>query len=198
MFTGIIEMTGEVVSRARDRLTIVPERSFPRLAIGESISVNGVCLTGESRRGKQITFRLLPETVRVTTLGSLRGGDPVNLERSLKVGDRLGGHLLLGHVDGQGKVVRRVRKGKSLTLEIEASASLIRCLVPKGPIGLDGVSLTLGEVSASRRRRVPDTVFQVHLIPHTARATTLGSKPVGGKVNIELDLVAKYLHRVLY
>ena len=191
MFTGLVEMTGKVAAREAGRLAVIPQKKLAGVSIGESISVDGVCLTVERCRVSQLAFRLLPETVRVTTLGKLRAGDRVNLERSLRVGDRLGGHLLLGHVDGQGKVVRRIPKGDSLTLEIEVPPSLTRCMVPKGPIGLDGVSLTLGP--ALKRNRV-----QVYLIRHTARITTLGSKPVGARVNIELDLVAKSLYHVLY
>ncbi|MBI3616216.1 MAG: riboflavin synthase [Candidatus Omnitrophica bacterium] len=189
MFTGIVETSGTVTGRSSNRLVIHPAHSLKGLSKGESVSVNGVCLTidGQTRRG--ITFRLLPETVRVSTLGKLRSGDRVNLERAMKVGDRLGGHLMLGHVDGQGIVIAKSRRGNSWTLEIKIPASLRSCLVPKGPIGLDGVSLTLDP-------KIREGRIKVHLIPHTAKATTLGEKSVGEYVNVELDLIAKYLRRI--
>ncbi len=190
MFTGIVETLGTVVSCGAGKLVVAPGRPFQRIKIGESICVDGVCLTVDRLNGKKITFRLLPETVRVSTLGTLRRGDRVNLERSLKLGDRLGGHLLLGHVDGQGKVVGRSRAGKTLTLEVEIPPSLALGLVPKGPIGVDGVSLTLDPTI--KRNRI-----QVHLIPHTAAVTTLGSKSVGSRVNLEADLILKYLRGML-
>lgn len=189
MFTGIIETLGTVAGRDSGALVVRPKRPFKGLSRGESISVNGCCLTVERRLGRQISFRLLPETVRVSTLGNLRVGDPVNLERSLKVGDRLGGHLMLGHVDGRGTVVARYKKGRNWTLEIQIPSSLTEFLVPKGPIGLDGVSLTLDPKIQKERVRV-------HLIPHTAKATTLGNNPVGSRVNVEVDLIAKYLRRI--
>jgi len=119
MFTGIIEMIGTVVGRGAGELVIAPRRSLRKLSLGESVSVDGVCLTVDRRAGQKILFRLLEETVRSSTLGALRKGDPVNLERSLRCGDRLGGHLLLGHVDGQGVLVSRSRSGRNLTLGIE-------------------------------------------------------------------------------
>ena len=180
-------MTG----RGSGALVVRPKRPFKGLSRGESVSVNGCCLTVERRSGRQIAFRLLPETVHVSTLGRLRVGDPVNLERSLKVGDRLGGHLMLGHVDGRGTVVARAQKGRSQTLEIEIPSALAGFLIPKGSIGLDGVSLTLDPKIQKGR-------VKIHLIPHTARATTLGGKPVGSRVNVEVDLIAKLLRGVLY
>jgi len=191
MFTGIIETLGTVTGRGSGALVVRPKRPFKGLSRGESVSVNGCCLTVERRSGRQISFRLLPETIRVSTLGNLRVGDPVNLERSLKVGDRLGGHLMLGHVDGRGTVVARSKKGRNWTLEIEIPSALTGFLVPKGSIGLDGVSLTLDPKIQKGR-------VKVHLIPHTGRATTLGGKPVGSRVNVEVDLIAKVLRGVLY
>ena len=191
MFTGIIEALGIVAGRGLRQLVIRPARPFKRLSAGESISVNGVCLTLERPSREKMTFRLLPETLRVSTLGKLRVGDPVNLERALRVGDPLGGHLMLGHVDGQGTIVARSMKGNTQTLEIQIPRQMDSYLVPKGPIGLDGVSLTLDP--KIRKGRI-----KVHLIPHTAKGTTLGRKPVRERVNIELDLIAKYLRGMLY
>ena len=191
MFTGIIETLGTVAACSRGALRIRPDRSLKGLSVGESVSIDGVCLTLDKKNGDGITFRLLPETVRATTLGALRPGNRVNLERALRVRDRLGGHLLLGHVDGQGKIVGRTRQKKFVTLRLQVPAAIAACLVPKGPIGIDGVSLTL-DPKISRGR------IGVHLIPHTAQATGLAGKPLGARVNIELDLIAKYLRGMLY
>ena len=190
MFAGIVETIGTVTACGAQSLTVRPAKPLRRLSIGESISVDGVCLTVDRRTGGTISFRLLPETKRVTTLGALRIGKEVNLERALQIGDRMGGHPLLGHVDGQGTIMRRLGKGETFTLELQVPPVLASCLVPKGPIALDGVSLTLDPKIGPNR-------LSVHLIPHTARVTTLGKKGVGERVNIELDLVAKYLRGML-
>ena len=190
MFTGIVETVGTVSERRADLLVIDLRRPLGGLKIGESISVDGVCLTLDRVSGGKITFRLLPETMRVSTLGGLRKGSRVNLERALRVGDRLGGHLLLGHVDGQGRISARQRRAQTLSLEIEIPKRMGAFLAPKGPVAVDGVSLTLDSKVAPDR-------FQVHLIPHTLSATTLGHKPAGVSVNLELDLVAKYLRGML-
>ncbi len=190
MFTGIIETLGTVAGSSQGRLTIVLSRPFKGLGVGESVAVDGVCLTVNRIRGREATFQLLPETRRVSTLGKLRVGDPVHLERSLRLGDRLGGHFLLGHVDGQGKILSRSRKGSTQTLELRIPPSLAPYLVPKGPIAVDGVSLTLDP--KIRKDRV-----RVHLISQTISATKLGKKPVGSPVNLEVDLIAKYLRGVL-
>ncbi len=190
MFTGIVETQGLVSSRRRDRLILLPRNPLKGLAVGESVSVDGCCLTVDRILLPKIHFRLLVETTRVSTLGMLRTGDRVNLERALRVGDRLGGHLLLGHVDGQGRVVSRSKKQGTVTLRVEAPPGLVRFLVPKGPIGLDGVSLTLGPQIEGRR-------VEVHLVSRTLAVTALGKKRVGDSVNLEVDLVAKYLWGML-
>lgn len=190
MFTGLVETTGVIRRRAKDLLLIQPEKPFADVRVGESISVDGVCLTVDRVRERELSFRLIPETARVSTLGRRRAGSRVNLERALKVGDRLGGHLLLGHVDGQGGLSRRSETGGAVTLEIRVPASLAAGLVPKGPIAVDGVSLTLDP-------RVGKDRFRVHLVSHTLARTTLGQKKVGEKVNLELDLVLKYLRGML-
>ena len=206
MFSGIIETTGRVAGRVKDQLAIVPRRLFQGLKVGESISVDGVCLTlhqiGDVLKGDTLRrrvspwglsplfFRLLPETTRASTLGLVEVGSPVNLERSLRLGDRIGGHFLLGHVDGQGAIVARHREGETLTLEIELPKNLSSFLVSKGPIGVDGVSLTLDPKVAGNRIRV-------HLVAHTLSATALGQKAVRDRVNLEVDLIAKYLRAML-
>lgn len=191
MFTGIVETTGEVLQRQGRRIVIRPARPLPGMGMGESVAVDGVCLTAESASGGRLTFCLLPETVRVTTLGMLKKGSVVNLERSLRLWSRLGGHLLWGHVDGRGTVERRLRRAGTVTLEIRAPSELGHLLVPKGPIAVDGVSLTVDLRERESAR------FQVHLVAHTLAVTTLGRKDRGDKVNLEMDPVAKYLWRML-
>ncbi len=190
MFTGIIQTLGTIVTRGPARLVVRPRSSFTGLSVGESVAVDGVCLTVERVKDREISFGLLPETMRVTTLGALTAGSPVNLERALRVGDRLGGHLLLGHVDGVGTILGRSRSGKTVTLQIRVPRQMTDALVPKGPIAVDGVSLTLDPAIEADKIRV-------HLIPVTLSATSLGKKPVGGRVNIELDLIVKYLRGML-
>ena len=192
MFTGIVETTGEVLQRQGRRLVIRPARPLPGMRAGESVAVDGVCLTAESISNGRLTFCLLPETVRVTTLGALKKGSVVNLERSLRLGSRLGGHLVWGHVDGRGTVERRLRQAGAVTLEIRAPSEMGDFLVPKGPIAVDGVSLT---VDLPKRESAQ---FQVHLVAHTLAVTTLGRKDRGDAVNLEMDPVAKYLWRMLY
>ncbi len=193
MFTGIVETQGTVVARGARTLVIAPKKSLTGLAVGESVSVDGVCLTVDRLSGRHITFRLLPETVRVSTLSVLRAGSKVNLERALRVGDRVGGHLLLGHVDAQGTVAARSKaQGKgTVTLAISVPRQIARVLAPKGPIGLDGVSLTLDPV-------VGQDEVRVHLVSHTMKVTALGAKRVGDRVNLEVDLITKYLLGMLY
>ena len=190
MFTGIVEATGKIVRRGPDQLSVHLSRSLKDLSVGESIAIDGVCLTVERVAPKKMTFRILPETFRVTTLGQLKAGDWVNLERAIQAGTRLGGHLLLGHVDGRGAIRSRVKKGDSVTLELSVPAQMVTCLSPKGPIAVDGVSLTLDPHIAKNR-------VWIHLISHTLKETALGRKPDGSQVNIELDLIAKYLRGML-
>lgn len=190
MFTGIVETIGTVRARRQDEVVIEPENRWTGVRPGESISVNGVCLTVDRAGGREFSFRLLPETIRVSTLGLLKPGARVNLERSLRAGSRLGGHLLLGHVDGRGRILSRVEKGGSVTLEVQIPPGLVSGLVPKGPIAIDGVSLTLDSRIERGRARV-------HLVSHTLGRTTLGRKKKGDRVNLELDLIVKYLRGVL-
>ncbi len=190
MFTGIVETTGEIRSRGPALLTVRPRSLLKRIAIGESVAVNGVCLTVDRVEGKDLEFQLLPETLRATTLGILKPGGRVNLERSLRAGSRVGGHLVLGHVDGKGKVAVRRKVKDTVTLEISLPPSLGALLVPKGPITVDGVSLTVDLPG-------PVTRFSVHLIRHTLSSTTLAGKRPGDEVNLEIDPVAKTLRGML-
>lgn len=160
---------------------------IPRLAArrGDSLAINGVCLTVAVRSRSLFTFDLLAETLRSTTFGSHRPGDRVNVEPALKVGDPLGGHLVLGHVDGVGRVVARRSSPSGLALTMRAPLGIRRYLAPKGAIAVDGVSLTVGPRIARGR-------FTVHLIPETVAQTTLGARRPGDSVNLEVDPIARY------
>jgi len=188
MFTGLIETTGRIVSMRRSsrggRLTV--SSSLEGLSIGESVSVNGACQTVVRTGGGSFSCDVLPETLRVTNLGRLRAGSAVNLERALAAGARLGGHIVNGHVDGMGKVVRVTRD--PLGIEIDAGRDLGRYMVPKGSVAVDGVSLTIGPDPAGGR-------FRVFIIPQTWETTTLGKVRPGSMVNIEVDILAKYVER---
>jgi riboflavin synthase len=159
------------------------------LAPGESVAVNGACLTVTARDAAACRFQAGPETLRRTNLGGLRPGDRVNLERSLRVGDRLGGHFVQGHIDGVGRIDRRVPDGEWETVWFACPAELAAQMVSKGSAAVDGVSLTLVDVEAER--------FSVALIPHTLANTTLGFKRPGDPVNLETDLLAKYVQKCL-
>jgi riboflavin synthase len=193
MFTGIIEATGTVEERLHEgaacRLTVGTSLDVASLPLGASIAVDGVCLTVVDRRTGQFSADLGPETLARTTLGDLRPGDRVHLERPLKVGDPLGGHLVAGHVDGVGEVLSRRDLGISREVELAAPAALASALVSKGSVTVDGISLTVNAVEGTR--------FSVTLIPHTLAVTLLGEKPVGARVNLEMDLVAKHIERLV-
>jgi len=190
MFTGLITEQGTIstVRRAGGivRLTIHAPRTAPRLAIGESVAINGVCLSVVSTRRGMLTFEAIQETQRLTNLGRLAAGDRVNVEPSLTLSDRLNGHLVLGHIDGLGRIRRRAQQAGEVVVEIQVSRDLRRSLVPKAPIAVDGVSLTVGG-------RLTPTTLTVFLIPETMRKTTLGDCRVGDAVNIEVDYVAKLI-----
>jgi riboflavin synthase len=193
MFTGIVEELGEVrvaPDGAPAHLVVAATTTLADATIGASLAVNGVCLTVVAHDATTVTFDVAPETLTRSTLGGLRVGDPVNLERPVRLSDRLGGHLVQGHVDGVGTVAARTPDGDaSVRLTVDASASLLRHVVEKGSVTVDGVSLTVTEVG--------DASFAVALIPHTLAVTTLGSRPPGATVNLETDVVAKYVDRLL-
>lgn len=193
MFTGLIETMGEVRTLAADgpgsRLTIAERSLAPLLKIGDSVAVNGVCLTVVERDAEAMSFQVGPETLRCTNLGEVARGERVNLERSLAVGDRLGGHIVQGHVDGVGRIARRERQNDWEVLWFWCPGELNRFLVPKGSIAIDGVSLTVVDVTKDE--------FSVALIPHTLAVTTLGQKQPLATVNLETDLIAKHIVRYL-
>jgi riboflavin synthase len=193
MFTGLVEALGTVTRREPDgaggqHLTIANPFAA-ELVLGESVAVNGACLTAVEITPDAFRVQAGPETLLRTNLGGLRAGDRVNLERALRLGDRLGGHLVQGHVDGVGHVADRVPQGEWETVWFTAAPELAAQMVSKGSVAVDGVSLTLVDVTADR--------FSVALIPHTLAATTLGFRAVGDAVNIETDLFGKYVWKYL-
>lgn len=193
MFTGIIEEIGRVEwlgERAGGVVLRVGARTVVQdLRLGDSISVNGACLTVTAVDATGFSVGLSPETLRRTNLGELRPGDGVNLERALAVGGRLGGHYVQGHVDGVGTIVGRRPEGDSLWMTFEAPADLLRYLVVKGFVAVDGISLTITE------RQGP--TFSVALVAYTQSAVTLPHKPLGARVNLEVDVIAKYVESLL-
>ncbi|HEY7138767.1 MAG TPA: riboflavin synthase [Methylomirabilota bacterium] len=190
MFTGIVETLGrvgaaETVGGGRRLGVTVPEEPGWRLSQGESVAVSGVCLTVVDAAPGRLAFDLAEETLRVTTLGGLAVGDPVNLERPLRFDGRLGGHLVLGHVDGVGRVVAVHPEGEGVRVEIEVPRRLRPLLIPKGSVTVDGVSLTVAGLDGD--------VIAVALIPHTLAVTTLGQRRPGDPVNLEMDVIGKYV-----
>ena len=197
MFTGLVEDLGTITA-----LTSLPRGSGLRLRLaapllseimplGASLAVDGVCLTVVSARAGEVEVEVGPESLSRTTLGERRSGDRVHLERALRLGDRLGGHLVSGHVDGVGEVKRSGRRGDSWDVEISAPPPVIRYIIEKGAIAVDGISLTVNTVELNPPQ------FSVSLVPHTQSRVTLLHKPVGGRVNLEVDLIGKYVERLL-
>jgi len=190
MFTGLIEELGRVMSVERgesSRLVIAAEKTRKDLVSGSSIAVNGACLTVTQVSPVSFTVDLSPETLRMTHLGQLRAGEKVNLERPLRAGDRLGGHWVSGHVDGLGFIRERRSSGDFFLFVFSYPPSVADYLVPKGSIAVEGISLTVAEVR--------EHSFAVQVIPFTYHHTTLQDKRVGDPVNLEADLLAKYLKR---
>jgi len=193
MFTGIVEEMGEVDAVIRcpgaSRLGLRASRIMQGLAAGDSVAVNGACLTVLDCKRGGFSCDLSPETMRLTNLGELKTGDPVNLERAMRLSDRLSGHLVSGHVEGQGKITAKDREGNALLLSIEVPPHLLKYCIPKGSIALDGVSMTLNSLDGKG--------ITISVIPHTAAMTTLGQKGVGSLLNVECDLIGKYVERLL-
>ncbi|MBN1526795.1 MAG: riboflavin synthase [Candidatus Omnitrophica bacterium] len=191
MFTGIVRELGKVrgIRRAGNtyRLTIDAPLAAREARTGYSVSVNGVCLTAVSVKNGAITFDVVEETARKTGLGSLASGDAINVEGSLKAGDQLGGHFVLGHIDCTGRVERVSKRAMDYAVEISFPAEYGHLIVPKGAVAVDGVSLTLGDVGRD--------AFTLYIIPHTLEATTLKDKKCGDTVNIEFDIMGKYAAR---
>jgi len=193
MFTGLVEELGTLrsVRKGADSalLTIEVEKILNDLKIGDSIAVNGVCLTVTNFGGNFFTADVMAETLVKSNLGDLRPNDRVNLERALRLGDRLGGHLVSGHIDGVGTIVNKERFDIAIIITIAAPREVMRYVIKKGSVAIDGTSLTVVDFAGEK--------FRVSLIPHTAHSTTLGYKKVGDTVNLEADIVGKYIERLL-
>jgi riboflavin synthase len=198
MFTGIIVAAGRVTSLTEkggdlelgiDAAAGAAGLGLERIAIGDSVSVQGACLTVTRKEDTRFYADVSRETMAKTTLGALRPGSRVNLEPSLRAGDALGGHWVSGHVDAVGKLRGLVQDARSWRLDFELPASLMRYVAPKGSICVDGVSLTVNKVDGRR--------FDVNVIPHTLKVTTLGELTIGDGVNIEIDVIARYLERLM-
>jgi riboflavin synthase len=193
MFTGIVEKMAKVVAVQREgpgvRFTVSTESTNRPVRIGDSIALNGCCLTAVAANADKIEFQAGEETLSRTNLGSLKPGDRVNVERSLRAGDELGGHLVTGHIDALGTLESRQDDGQWSKLWFSAPAALTRQMASKGSIAIDGVSLTLVDIEDER--------FNVALVPHTLAITTLGALKPGDKVNLETDVLAKYVERQL-
>lgn len=187
MFTGIIQAISTIqqVQKRKEnlRLTVAAKRKLPGIELGESIALNGVCLTVSSFTGSKLSFDVVPETLRMSSLGELRKGNAVNLERSLKLGERLGGHYVLGHVEATGRLVKIEKTPKEICFWISLPKKLKDFVIPKGCIAVDGISLTVGEVKKD--------AFAVYLIPHTLRVTNLKNRKTRDTVNLETDILYK-------
>jgi riboflavin synthase len=193
MFTGIIEEMGSVKALRREggtaRLTISASTVLGSTALGDSICVNGVCLTVVDIGKSEFSADVANETLKVTDLGELQGGQKVNLERALQLSARIGGHLVTGHVDAVGRIREKRQEGNSWRVFIEAPETALRYIIRKGSVAVDGISLTVADVDISG--------FSVAMIPHTAKLTTLGFKSAGDSVNLETDIIGKYVERLL-
>lgn len=193
MFTGLIEDTGEIRGIGKKgnsfQISIGSHLDLTTSDIGASISVEGVCLTVVTIEKNSFTVDVSPETLERTTLREKKRGNLVNLERALRLSDRLGGHLVTGHIDGIGTINEIAKKENSLVITMSIPPEIARYLVVKGSVGVDGISLTINEVQGA--------TFSVSIIPHTAQVTTIGKKRVGDKVNIETDIIGKYVEKFL-
>ena len=191
MFTGIIEEIGSLHSFSKGVIIINCNKILDDIKIGDSISTNGICLTVTAfdKTAKYFSADVMPETIRRTSLENLKRGDIVNLERALKLDDRLGGHIVSGHIDGVGKIKSIKPEGNAFIVTIEADKSLLRYIASKGSVALDGMSLTV--VDAGNKE------FSVSLIPHTRDVTNFKHKNIGSPVNIETDMLAKYIERLM-
>jgi riboflavin synthase len=190
MFTGIVEERGRVLEREGSRLVVEAAATLGGTEVGSSVAVNGVCLTAVGMGSGHLAFDLGPETLARTALADLGPGDSVNLERPMRLDGFLGGHLVLGHVDGVGSVIALDRAGDTARLRIEwQDQGLAPLLIPQGSVTVDGVSLTVAALG--------EGAFEIMLIPHTLERTTLGALKPGRRVNLEMDVIGKYVRRVL-
>ena len=193
MFTGIIEGLGTIAaiqaSGKGRRLTVTADFDLLHSRVGDSIAVNGACLTAVEIGSRRFVADVSPETLDRTTFGKAKIGEKVNLERALRLSDRLDGHLVSGHIDGMGTMEQKKTAGNAVIVIIKVPESLSRYMIQKGSVAVDGISLTINQCSAGN--------FEVSIIPHTAGLTTIGFKAVGSPVNIETDIIGKYVERFL-
>ena len=193
MFTGIIEDIGDIKSIKHEGdsavLVIHSSKIMDDVKLGDSIAVNGVCLTARSISGNEFTADVMAETLRRSSLGALKPGSKVNLERAMQLGGRFGGHIVSGHIDGTGTIISMKREANAVWVEISADSKILKLIIEKGSIAIDGISLTVAYVD--------DKVFKVSVIPHTASETTLLMKKVGDIVNLENDTIGKYVEKLL-
>lgn len=194
MFSGIVEELAKVrfqesKPEGGSRLVVESAILSPEASIGDSIAVNGICLTVTSVEKGELSFDISPETLRVTNLNQLGSGDVANLELSLQIGDRLGGHFVSGHIDDVGEIVDRRAEGDCSVFRIAANKDILNLLIDRGSISVDGISLTVTKIF--------EDAFEIVIIPHTANLTTLGTKSVGDKVNLESDMIGKYIARLM-
>ena len=188
MFTGIIEEVGALERLAGGEIAIRAKKVLEDVALGDSIAVNGICLTVTHFDAAHFTADVMPETVRRTSLAELKRGSRVNLERALTLRSRLGGHIVSGHIDGVGTIAAMQEEGNAILLTVRAGADILRYIVEKGSVALDGISLTVARVSAAD--------FTVSLIPHTREITNLREKRMGSRLNIETDILGKYVEKL--
>lgn len=193
MFTGLVEEKGEVnslsISGDSFSIKINAKTVMADIKIGDSISTNGVCLTVSEFDNTSFTADVMPETYRRTNLRGLKLGEHVNLERAMMLGDRFGGHIVSGHVDGVGEIINFKKEGNAIWVTIKTQANVMKYILMKGSVCIDGISLTVAHVE--------NQLFKVSLIPETARATTFTNKKIGDQINIECDIVGKYIERFM-
>ena len=193
MFTGIIEEVGEVkslkIGSESSKLTIKAHKVLEKTLIGDSIATNGVCLTVTNINGNSFEADVMEETFRRSNLGNLKVGSKVNLERALTLDKRLGGHIVSGHIDGCGRVLSLIKEKNAVWVTIGADKKILKYIIEKGSIAIDGISLTVAYVD--------EEVFKVSIIPHTGEETTLLTKTVGESVNLECDMIGKYVEKLL-
>ncbi|MEW6409449.1 MAG: riboflavin synthase [Nitrospirota bacterium] len=193
MFTGIIEELGRVKTIEQDlqsaRIIISAKKIISGLKPGDSVSVNGVCLTVVAHRRKEFEVDVSYETIRVTNIGKLKIGEAVNIERAMQLSDRLGGHIVTGHIDGTGSISEKMILGNCTFYTIKTDEDLLRYIVKKGSVAVDGISLTIADIVSGG--------FKVCIIPYTERMTTMGLRKIGDTVNIETDIISKYVENLL-
>ncbi len=193
MFTGIVEEIGTLIAKrfgvSSVSLTISASKILEDAKVGDSICVNGVCLTVTSLQKASFTADVMPETLRKTNLGQLHSRNPLNLERAMSLSGRFGGHIVSGHIDGTGVIQGISKEGNASWYTIRTSPDILHYIIPKGSIAIDGISLTVAEVT--------DTFFRISIIPHTSQNTTLNLKKIGDTVNLENDCIGKYVEKLL-